>query len=179
MKKQTISEEFKRMQKLAGIEILTENSRYDNKFTDFNTWIDVCTKDIDKYYSSKMVDLVTIITNEKGNRRPKVTGEISWDELMNEFKAEYKRTGNVYPVVLKYGWIYNSDLGYAVIGGISGTGNNRNVGCYKNGDLSLCWDTFSQVGKWDNNKKEGIGPMTQQDAEKLSNAIYPPGSRKD
>jgi hypothetical protein len=174
MKKQPLNEEFKRMQKLAGIKILAENSRYDNKFTDFNEWIDACTKDIDKDYKSKMVDLVTV--TEDG---PEVTGEMSWDNLMNEFKSQYEQTGNVYSVVLKYGWIYNSDSGYAVIGGISGTKNDRNVGCDKNGDLKLCWDAFDAVGKWDNDEKEGTGPMTQQDAEKLSNAVYPPGSRKD
>ncbi len=159
--------------------IVNESSRYDNKFTDFNEWIDVCTKEINKDYSSKMVDLVTVTKDENGKEEREVTGEMSWDELMNEFKAVYQSTGNVYPVILKYGWIYNSDLGYAVIGGISGTGNDRNVGCYKNGDLKLCWSSFEAIGEWDNDKKEGVGPMTQGDAEKLSNAIYPTGSRKD
>lgn len=161
--------------------IVNESSRYDNKFTDFNEWIDVCTKDINQnsYYSSGKVDLIKDTVDDNGRSYRDLYGEMSWDELMNEIKAMYQQTGNVYPIFEKYGWVYNSDLGYSVIGGSSNSKNNRNLGCYKNGDLKLCWSSFEAIGEWDNDKKEGVGPMTQGDAEKLSNAIYPTGSRKD
>ncbi len=161
--------------------VVNESSRYDNKFTDFNEWIDVCTKDINQnsYHSSGKVDLVKKYVDENGRSQHDIYGEMSWDELMNEIKAMYQQTGNVYPIFEKYGWVYNKDQQYSVIGGVGNTKNNRNLGGYANGSLRLCWSSFTEVGEWDNKKKEGVGPMTQADADKLSNSVYPAGSRKD
>lgn len=179
---------------------ISEASRYDEdkKFKDFNEWVDAVTNSISQnsYYKSKFID--TMPNNEEliqqaGSDLGKLrelqyqgikNGDIEfvpmeWDTFTDLLKSEYAKKGNVFDIFLKYGTVYNNETGYLVLGGWSGTGNHRNAGCHRNGLLTLCWGSFSSIGEWDSRKKEGIGPETIEDNEKLVNQIYPKGSRMD
>lgn len=145
-----------------------KNSRHDNKYTDFNEWIDVVTKHINTldWYNSNKIEM--IVNN----------AAIDWDVFVNMLKKEYVKSGNVYDIFREYGYMYNSDFEYMTFGEHSNK-HHRNAGCYPNGNLKLCWSSFTNEGEWNNTTKEGIGPLTQHDREVLTNEIYPNGSYKD
>ena len=105
--------------------------------------------------------------------------EMKWSDMVNILKDAQSQNGNIYDVCKKYGFVYNSDTGYTTIQGDSNDPNHYNIGCFPNGNIELCKVDFTYKGKWNNAKEEGVGPMIQQDAEKLSNLVYPPGSTKD
>jgi len=161
--------------------------KYDHKYTDFNEWIDVVTKYINTldWYNTNKIEIITNNPEwtdnsliKKYQHENSIYQPIDWNVFVDMLKKEYTKSGNVYSIFRKYGYMYNSNFGYMTLGERSNK-HNRNAGCYPNGNLKLCWGSFISEGEWDNITEEGIGPLTKYDSKKLTDEIYPDGSYKD